>query len=340
MHASLLLTCILSVVMVVCFTGIAYFTHSVTIADGAETKNYFTSLDDPNQILTEQGYTLGSDDVMQFTSFLENTGTITILRAFNVPVQVDGGTVNVPIAEGTVADVLTKGAITVSGDDLMNMAMTQQVTPGTEIVINRITYQDKTENRDIPFDTVQTSTAALKRGHSDIARQGEVGTLQVTSKQTLKDGVVIEENVLSETVIKEPVSAHVRVGTAMQTPVVKDATPDSLVLDEKGIPVSYSKVLSGKSAAYTAGANARTASGRKAAIGTVAVNPNVIPYGTKLYIVSSDHRYVYGYAVAADTGTALMDGRIVVDLYFGARSTGYAASCKWGIKNVDIYVLN
>ena len=58
--------------------------------------------------------------------------------------------------------------------------------------------------------------------------------------------------------------------------------------------------------AYSARPGAGTASGRKAIPGHIAVNPNVIPYGTKLYITTPDNKVVYGYAVAADTGTALV----------------------------------
>ena len=68
----------------------------------------------------------------------------------------------------------------------------------------------------------------------------------------------------------------------------------------------------------------------------VAVNPKVIPYGTRLYITSPDNRYVYGYAIAADTGTALTQGIVDVDLFFDS----YQGSCQWGKKMVNIYILD
>ncbi len=62
----------------------------------------------------------------------------------------------------------------------------------------------------------------------------------------------------------------------------------------------------------------------------------MIPYGTHLYITSADGKHVYGYAIAADTGTALRDGIIDVDLFFNT----YEGSCRWGKKKVNIYVLD
>ena len=36
--------------------------------------------------------------------------------------------------------------------------------------------------------------------------------------------------------------------------------------------------------------------------GVIAVDPTVIPYGTKMYIESADGKYIYGYAIAGDCG--------------------------------------
>ena len=69
--------------------------------------------------------------------------------------------------------------------------------------------------------------------------------------------------------------------------------------------------------------------------GHVAVNPNLIPYGSKLYITSADGSFVYGYAIASDTGTALIDGTIGVDLFYDT----YLESLLNGLRTVNIYVL-
>jgi len=67
----------------------------------------------------------------------------------------------------------------------------------------------------------------------------------------------------------------------------------------------------------------------------VAVNPKQIPYGTKLYIVSHDGKYVYGYAIAADTGGFAKKGRITTDLFFHTSRECY----NFGVRSVRIYVL-
>ena len=82
-----------------------------------------------------------------------------------------------------------------------------------------------------------------------------------------------------------------------------------------------------KATAYTETGN-RTASGMKAAVGVVAVDPKVIPLGSKLYIEG------YGYAVAGDTGGAIKNNRI--DLFFNTERE----CVNYGVKNnVKVYVL-
>lgn len=101
-----------------------------------------------------------------------------------------------------------------------------------------------------------------------------------------------------------------------------------------GVPSSYTAVYTGRATGYSS-KGGRGASGLGLYYGTVAVNPNLIPYGTKLYIASTDGRFVYGYAIATDTGTALMNGSCLVDLYYET----YSESLANGVQQVNVYVI-
>jgi len=68
----------------------------------------------------------------------------------------------------------------------------------------------------------------------------------------------------------------------------------------------------------------RTASGLPVGRGIVAVDPSVIPLGTRLYVPG------YGEAVAADTGSAIRGN--VIDLWFATTAEAYA----WGRRTVVV----
>jgi 3D (Asp-Asp-Asp) domain-containing protein len=69
-------------------------------------------------------------------------------------------------------------------------------------------------------------------------------------------------------------------------------------------------------------------------VGAIAVDPTVIPYGTEMFIVSNDGKFIYGYAVAEDCGSSIKGNRI--DLYYDS-----VEECnRFGIRDCTVYFLN
>ena len=110
--------------------------------------------------------------------------------------------------------------------------------------------------------------------------------------------------------------------------------PEWLSFDENGVPTEYVNVLTGNACAYTADPDALMSTGKVVFQGYVAVDPDIIPYGSELYIVAEDGE-VYGYAIAADTGYSVRKGHIIVDLFMNE----YDDCIQWGNKPVNVYVL-
>lgn len=93
------------------------------------------------------------------------------------------------------------------------------------------------------------------------------------------------------------------------------------------------RTITMRSTAYTSdpaenGGYSTTAMGTAIRYGVAAVDPRVIPLGTRLYIEG------YGYARAEDTGGAIKGNRI--DLVFGSKSQ----SNNWGRRTVRVTILN
>ena len=327
-----------TIFMVALMTGSIYFKDRVYITDNGVTREIMTSESDVYAILKLGNYKLSSNDKVSYEEISSNTAYITIYRAFNVNVTVDGETKAVPMIEGTAADVLEKAGVTLGEFDELSCGLTDRAYDGMDITVTRIEYVTRESSSDIAYDTEYTDNCNLAIGTESVVTAGVNGKCVYTVKEKYVDGRLASQELLSEKTVAQPVTEVIERGTASATPYSRTSDPEAVKL-VNGIPENYTRVLSGKSTAYTAGYGARTASGRAAEIGTCAVNPNVIPYGSKLYIVSQDGRKVYGYAVAADTGLGLMDGTVLVDLYFGNMAEHYYDSCSWGAVQVDIYVL-
>ena len=102
---------------------------------------------------------------------------------------------------------------------------------------------------------------------------------------------------------------------------------------EDNVPSSYTTVYSMKATGYSSSLG-RGASGLGLYCGTFACDPTLIPYGTKVYITSADGRFVYGWAIATDTGAFVQTNRMQVDLFYET----YAESAANGVKYVNVYV--
>ncbi len=278
-------------------------------------------------------------DIVNASRMGEKTITVNPNPYCKVNIFADGNNYVVR-AKGSVADAIDAAGIEVDDNDLINVGLSEPLNASTNIVINRVEYVTEVKLEAIEYATEYKEDDSYVIGFSKVLVDGEEGELAKTICHTYVDGKLASSDIVSTEVTEEPVDEVIVQGTAEVNPIAAMSisqldVPEYLALDENGVPTSYSNVLTGKSCAYSANPSAKTASGRQVKVGYVAVDPSIIPYGTELYIVSTDGKYVYGYAVAADTGTALLDGRILVDLFMES----YDASCDWGAKQVNIYIL-
>ena len=106
---------------------------------------------------------------------------------------------------------------------------------------------------------------------------------------------------------------------------------EDTITTSSGEVLSYVDVLSVEATAYCGGGT--TATGTPARYGAIAVDPDVIPYGTKMYIVSDDGKWIYGVATAEDCGGAI--NGYIIDLYFD----DYDTCIQFGRRNCTVYVL-
>lgn len=310
-------------------TMVSAYSRAVTVTDGIESRTVLTMHRDPYKALQAAGVTMSEHDEIEVS---EDESTITINRAMTVEVKADGTSTLLYMVDGTVADALAKAEVTVGKYDTVSAELTAEISDGLSVVIDRVAYREYTVNETIPFETNTKYTNVLAPGKVVVNKNGANGSKTITYRETIVNGQVVETAKVGEKITKNPVTKEVLKGSAYGTPLSK--APNGIQLNAKNQPVSYKKVYTAKSCtAYSIGT--RGASGMRLGVGTIAVNPKVIPYGTKLWITSADGKFVYGYAVAADTGSFVNDTKTFADLYFGS----YKEACYFGRRNLNIYVI-
>ena len=273
----------------------------------------------------------------------EKNTVVSLLKTFSVVITSGKKTVTVEASENqTVAKVLTGAGYKIDQFDMIEPAPDSIVTENTYIDYVNVDYISGSYNQTVPcsVETVYSNTldAGVKK-----TTAGKDGMEQVNYNQKLVNDELVETKVESKVTLLAAKNAVQTVGTRRPAVTTSSAVstvsvlnpPNPIALDGSGNPVNYKKHVTVQATAYTyTGHNCAT--GVAPRPGYIAVNPKVIPYGTKMYIKSSDGRYVYGYAIAADTGGFIYSRPTNVDLFFPS----VASSTAFGRRNVEIYILD
>lgn len=320
----------------VCLAVVGDSMHIVEISDThGQSGVVVTCATDVNTIVDQAGLTApGSEDELQI---VESNGRdrIHVLRAFTVPVTADGQTTDLVATDETVGELLDEAGIEVGEADVVEPALDEVLERGDSVTLQRVEYVEYTTEETIPIETEYRESSLYYRNTDTqlVLEEGQEGLDLVTWREIWVDGE-----------LTETVEAGRETVVAMEPAVVKcygEGAPVSIFTGPEvvdGVPVEGVETVytSQRSTGYSASKTAKGASGQRLTYGTVAVNPNIIPYGTLLYITSDDGRFVYGYAYAADTGTAMMEGHAFIDLYYET----YEESVTSAVIPVTVYVID
>ena len=300
--------------------------NKITIDNCGEKQTISLAKGTVEEVLDRTGITLTDNKSVtpSLNTVITDDTNIYVYNAKNIKLTTNGTEMSVKAPEGTVENALNILGYTVTDNDILSVDKNAQVEDDMEIILKKVTYVDEKSTEKISYKTVEKDSDDIMTGESEVSQKGVDGEKEVTKRCKYIDGKYASTKVIDEKVTKEPVDKIVLNGTKRGT-----------TTDTSGAPVSYRYMVSGSGTAYTAAPGSLKATGATVYEGGVAVNPAIIPYGSKLYIEAADGSHVYGYATAVDTGGALMDGSAIVDLFYFS----YDDCVNFGRRDVNVYVL-
>lgn len=300
--------------------------NTITINNCGEEQTISLAKGTVEEALNRTGITLAENQSVtpSLNTVITGDMNIYVYNSKNIKLTTNGTEMTVKAPEGTVENALNILGYGITDDDILNVDKNAQIEDDMKITLKKVTYVDEKSTEKISYKTVEKDSDDIMTGESEVSQKGVDGEKEVTKRCKYIDGKYDSTKVIDEKVTKKPVDKIVLNGTKRGT-----------TTDSSGAPVSYSYMVSGSGTAYTAAPGALTATGVPVYEGGVAVNPAIIPYGSKLYIEAADGSHVYGYATAIDTGGALMDGSAIVDLFYFS----YDDCVSFGRRDVNVYVL-
>lgn len=301
--------------------------HVTLVRDGIQ-QTLETRAATAEAFLTENGIARAPEDALSVepASPIVDGETVTYRAALPVTVVVDDQPRTLRTAAATVADLLAQQGVVWDAHDRLSPGPKSALATGAVVTVTHVSAWTETVRKPLPPPTVKRWAVSLPPGKTTLVDRGQPGV-----KET------------SYLISRGPDRRATR-RTELASRVLRPARPRILAegigeyaalshIAARGIDGTLklaTAALSMVATAYTAacsGCSGITAIGRPAGHGIVAVDPSVIPLGTRMFIPG------YGHAVAGDTGGAIRGHRI--DLGFNSS----AEANQFGRRPVHVYLL-
>lgn len=234
--------------------------------------------------------------------------SIFIQRSRPVSVVVDGKRVRTRTQQKTVSDLLAELNIALYDEDYTKPALNAVVSSDMEIKVVRLRREVVVEQNLLPFDTRWQADPNLELDQEQLAQEGAPGVHERRTLVTLEDGATVKKELVADFIARDIQPKIYTYGTKVVVRTID--TPSGQVQYWRKIKVlatSYSAATAGvpKSSPWYG----TTRCGLPMRTGIVAVDPNLIPLKTNIYVDG------YGVGIACDTGGAIRGKRI--DLGYG-----------------------
>ena len=317
-----------ALVVALSITGFVWAHKGVTLVVDGDSRYVKTQVATVGELLSEVGVTTGPADVVTppVDAPVADGQTIVVRHAIPVMLRFSDDAIRLNVIGSTVADALVAAGLDTGRGISVSPPLDTPLASDLVIEVTDVFVRVVEEQVEIPFDVMTENDPSLAYGSRVVKRAGRPGLGLNIYRVLVTGGVEGTRTLTAEHVITEPVDEIVLVGTKRAS--APAAVSRERVADDG--PPAEGEALTVTATGYSSqdpGVGTRTATGAAARYGVIAVDPSVIPLGTRVHVPG------YGTAVAADTGGAISGARI--DLCFDSRAEALA----WGRRTVTITIL-
>ncbi|RDW16841.1 G5 and 3D domain-containing protein [Oceanobacillus chungangensis] len=301
---------------------------------------YYTTADSVGDFFIEQDLSFAAHDVISHKTTDQTVDGlhIHIATAYQVTIH-DGAKKRIVwTTGGSVFDLLNKNKIKLNDHDRIQPSVEEVVNENTAVSIVRVNKAIDEVNESVSYSTERQHDSTLNKGEEKVITQGKDGTVVKKYEVTTENGKEVSRELISEETKEASVNRVIAVGTkepqAEQGLVTLASTSSG---ESRGIMQTSTggKSLTMTASAFTSdcsGCSGYTATGINLSANpnmkVIAVDPNVIPLGSKVWIEG------YGVAIAGDTGGAINGNRI--DVHVPTKSDAFS----WGVRTVQVEILD
>lgn len=248
-----------------------------------------------------------------------------VFKKEQIVLQVEGKKITVNSYCKTVKELLSENNIYYDEDDIIYPSVDSELKDYMDIKITYVQQITVSEHSRIAYKTKVKKDNSLPKGVTKVTQEGKDGRKTIIYEEVYHDGKLVSRVADKEIIREEAVNKVITKGTGTSYVASSENSSQKLSISNGNSNVKGDKMIV-SATAYSG--DSITATGTRPRWGTIAVDPRIIPYGTKVYIPKFNMTFV-----AEDCGGGIKGNRI--DIFMNSSSACYS----WGVRSIDIYIV-
>lgn len=334
MASKVVVLLLLAIVMTISLGVSSYQGAEITLTVDGETIKMVSHSSTVEELLMDEEIEFDRDTLVKpgLDTLLTTGLEITVTNPKTYTIVFKDDVTEVSSYNTRVEDILEEADINIGPKDFATPYLNSEVRTNTTIEFFQVEEKLRVENTSIPFETEVITNIRLDKGITNTLQEGKDGSKRSHIKDIYINGEMSSSVIVLDTVVSEPVSQVIEKGANDMVSTSRGDVRfrEAMILNASAYDLSFAST--GKRPGDPGWGI--TASGTTARPGTVAVDPRVIPLGTRLYVESLDGTRDYGFAIAEDTGGAIKGYKI--DLFYNSN----ADAMRFGRRDVKVYILD
>lgn len=267
--------------------------QSITFSfqEGANTRLIETTAPTLGDALFEAGVALYLSDEISSPLHVPVTPgmSVTLRRAIPITLVMDGERAETRVLGATVGDALSAAGVALVGLDYVVPSEAAPLRENMTLHIFRVRETWATEEIQLPFETVYQADPNAELDSETVIQGGQEGIERTTARVRSENGIEISREIVGTTLVRPAQDRILGYGTNVVIRTVE--TPEGTR--------EYWRTFRVYATSYhpaALGGDDVTATGRRLQRGIVGADPDLLPYGSEIYVEG------YGTGIIADTG--------------------------------------